>query len=148
MNSLFNNIETNYAEYQYWLTLPNQNKLLYLFDIYSIESNKNKDSALDLTNFFKNVYNELENSEQHEESIDWANIPDDQDRVDVMVDDNNIMIESNSLRAVLYVIFKFVESGYIIRRDIAVEKMFRKDKVTRYLRVFKIINQAPDLCFN
>ena len=65
-----------------------------------------------------------------------------------MIDDQNIMIESNSLKALRFVTYKFIESGYILRRDISIEKMFRKDKVTRYLRVFKIINQAPDLCFN
>ena len=58
------------------------------------------------------------------------------------------MIESNSLKALRFVTYKFIESGYILRRDLAVEKMFRKDKVTKYLRVFKIINQASDLCFN
>lgn len=144
----FDTINTNYAEYQFWLTLPNQNKLLYLFDLYAIESDKVNGKTMDLSGFFKSVHNELSESEIDNNSDEWANIPDDQDRVDVMIDDNNIMIESNSLRAVRYVIFKFVESGYIIRRDIAVEKMFRKDKVTKYLRIFKIISQAPDICCN
>ena len=144
----FDTINTNYAEYQFWLTLPNQNKLLYLFDLYAIESDKVNGKTMDLSGFFKSVHNELSESETDNNSDEWANIPDDQDRVDVMIDDNNIMIESNSLRAVRYVIFKFVESGYIIRRDIAVEKMFRKDKVTKYLRIFKIISQAPDICCN
>jgi hypothetical protein len=144
----FDTINTNYAEYQFWLTLPNQNKLFYLFDLYTAESDKVNGKSMDLSGFFKSVHNELSESETDNNSNEWANIPDDQDRVDVMIDDNNIMIESNSLRAVRYVIFKFIESGYIIRRDIAVEKMFRKDKVTKYLRIFKIISQAPDICYN
>jgi hypothetical protein len=150
MNSLFENIAVNHVEYQYWLNLSDSDKLVYLFQLYSIETNKNNQSitAVDLTNFFKTVYNELDSADNHEEITNIDNFDDDQDRVDVMIDENNIMIESNSLRAVRYVIFKFVESGYIIRRDIAVEKMFRKDKVTKYLRIFKIINQAPDICSN
>ena len=65
-----------------------------------------------------------------------------------MIDEQNIMIESNSLKALRFVTYKFVECGYIIRRDHAVEKMFRKDKVTRYLRIFRIIDQSAGICLN
>ena len=90
------------------------------------------------------------------ESIDSTNqiIPEkwdstsDIEHVDVMIDDENIMIESNSLRAVRHVTYKFIESGYILKRDIALEKMFRKDKSTRYIRVFKIINYSSEMCLN
>ena len=105
--------------------------------------------GLDLSAFFTEV---RDNLEQYNRSIDTVNHelniinsePDheDVDFVDVMIDDENIMIESNSLRAVRHVIYKFMESGYILRRDIVLEKMFRKDKSTRYIRVFKIINYS------
>lgn len=143
MNTIFSSIGANYSEYQYWLSLPESAKIKWLFDIYdSLMTNK----SIDLSQFFNGVYQSLQ--DETDLDIEMYSIPDDQDRVDVMIDDNNIMIESNSLRAVKYVIFKFVESGYIIRRDVAVEKMFKKDKVTKYLRIFKIINQAPDICCN
>jgi hypothetical protein len=143
MNTIFSSISANYSEYQYWLSLPESAKIKWLFDIYdSLMTNK----SIDLSQFFNGVYQSLQ--DETDPDIEMYSIPDDQDRVDVMIDDNNIMIESNSLRAVKYVIFKFVESGYIIRRDVAVEKMFKKDKVTKYLRIFKIINQAPDICCN
>ncbi len=69
-------------------------------------------------------------------------------RVDVMIDNENLMIESDSLKALRLVTYKFVESGYILQRDLLVEKMFRKDKVTKYLRVFRIVDQSTGLCFN
>jgi hypothetical protein len=65
-----------------------------------------------------------------------------------MIDDETIMIETNNLKALRHVIFKFIETGYIIQRDIVLEKMFRKDKMTKYLRIFRIINQSTGLCFN
>ena len=58
------------------------------------------------------------------------------------------MIESDSLSAVRKVIRKFMESGYIISRDTKMEKLFKPDKVTRYMRVFKIINHASTFSLN
>ena len=65
-----------------------------------------------------------------------------------MIDDQNILIESNNLRAVREVTNHFMESGYILARDRKLEKMFRKDKITRYLRVFTIISQVTTICLN
>jgi len=145
MNTIFSHITANYSEYQYWCSLSASDQVKWLFQIYdAVTVNK----SIDLTQFFNGVYESLDQSSTESYDVEWSDVPDDQDRVDVMIDDNNIMIESNSLKAIRFVIFKFVESGYIIRRDIAVEKMFRKDKVTKYLRIFKIINQAPDICCN
>jgi len=148
MKTIFSNIHVNYSEYEYWCSLDIVNQLQLIFDLYDSQTIKNK--SIDLSQFFNGVYESLESdtTNNDQSNSEFENISDDSDRVDVMIDDNNIMIESNSLRAVRYVIFKFVESGYIIRRDVAVEKMFRKDKVTRYLRIFKIISQAPDICCN
>ena len=147
MKSIFSHMVFNYSEYQYWLTLSDTEKLIYLFDAFSAVSQQTKITKLDLSEFFNSIKPELENNSMHDQIEDLFE-RDDIDRVDVMIDDQNIMIESNSLKALRFVTYKFIESGYILRRDISIEKMFRKDKVTRYLRVFKIINQAPDLCFN
>jgi hypothetical protein len=147
MKGIFSHMVFNYSEYQYWLTLPDSEKLIYLFDAFSAVSQQTKITKLDLSEFFNSIKPELENNSMDDQIEDLFE-RDDIDRVDVMIDDQNIMIESNSLKALRFVTYKFIESGYILRRDISIEKMFRKDKVTRYLRVFKIINQAPDLCFN
>ena len=65
-----------------------------------------------------------------------------------MIDSENIVIESNSLKAVKLMTYKFVDSGYLLKRDSNIEKIFRKDKLTRYLRVYKIIGQSSCLCYN
>lgn len=149
MKTIFSYITITYSEYKYYIDLPEEDQLLFLFNAY--ESECVKSSGIDLAGFFEGVKrslseknNEIEDLETYEYSDDI----DDLDRVDVLIDDQNIMIESNSLKALKFVTYKFIECGYIIRRDLVVEKLFKKDKVTRYLRVFKIINQAPDLCFN
>ena len=151
MKSIFSYMFANYAEYQYFLTLPKCEQIQYLFDIYDVEHKKS--NGIDLSSFFdalKSTIIEAKEQELKQEPYEFEEFPgaENADRVDVMIDDTNIMIESNSLKAVRFVTYKFVESGYILQRDIAVEKMFRRDKITRYLRVFKIINQATDLCFN
>jgi hypothetical protein len=43
---------------------------------------------------------------------------------------------------------RFIEAGYILQRDIEQEKMFRKDKVTKYMRIFYIVDQIAGICFN
>jgi hypothetical protein len=58
------------------------------------------------------------------------------------------MIETNSLKALRYTIYKFFEIGYILNRDEETEKMFRTSKNTKYIRIFKIIDQGPSICLN
>jgi hypothetical protein len=79
------------------------------------------------------------------ESPEYANDP---NRVDVLIDDDNIMIESNSLKAIKHIVYKFAESGYLLRRDFETEKMFKRDKLTKYLRIFHVIDQIPSICTN
>lgn len=149
MGSIFSNIQKTYAEYEFWKTLSNEDKVNFLFDMYSVQQHAGK--TIDLESFFKSIKDGLEDAEEepelaHVESYDFdANAL---DRVDVMIDDSNIMIESNNLKALRAVTYKFIESGYILQRDVIMEKLFRKDKLTKYLRIFKIINQSTDLCFN
>jgi hypothetical protein len=149
MKTVFSHIVITYSEYKYYSDLDVNDQLFFLFDVYEAECVKS--NGIDLAGFFEGVKQSLiEKTTQPEifENFDYSEDNQEVDRVDVMIDEQNIMIESNSLKALRFVSYKFVECGYILRRDLAVEKMFRKDKVTRYLRVFKIINQATDLCFN
>lgn len=151
MKTVFSHVVVNYAEYQYFKSIDTVDQLFFLFDIYDAECVKT--TGLDLSSFFDALKNSITDKPQYVESntienFDYIEDSKDADRVDVMIDEQNIMIESNSLKALRFVTYKFVESGYILQRDLAVEKLFKKDKVTRYLRVFKIIHQVPDLCFN
>jgi hypothetical protein len=151
METIFDSITVNYSEYEYYNKLVDSEKinfLLQLFDQAFMISN-----GLDLSGFFSSINKEAldemveENTDVEHiyESKDYA---DDPNRVDVLIDEDNIMIESNSLKAVKHIIYKFAESGYILRRDFESEKMFKRDKITKYLRIFYVIDQVPSICTN
>ena len=156
MKSLFSNVHIGYAEYEYWRSLGDIEKLQYLFELHHMESFRNDYNAnINLNKFFETLNDELQSdnfgTEKEPENINFEAYEfdlDAEDRVDVMIDDSNIMIESNNLKALRAVSYKFVEAGYILRRDVILEKVFKKDKLTKYLRIFRIINQVTDLCSN
>jgi len=147
MKSIFSYCNVNYAEWQYFNTLSDTDKVQYMFDIYEAAHQKGTD-GIDLSKFFENIKETLIKSDviQAEATVEDGNA--NADRVDVMIDDENIMIESNSLKALRFVSLRFMESGYILQRDKDTEKMFRKDKVTRYLRVYRIVDQVSGICIN
>ena len=148
MKTIFDEIHVGHPEFEYFNQLPKQDQLQYFFDVYEAQQSIQNDAGLipNLKSFFESVHASLDKEETESETsaIDPGNIQ----RVDVTIDDENIMIESNSLRAVRHVTNKFIESGYIIQRDPATEKMFKKDKVTRYIRVFRIIDFITGICLN
>jgi len=145
--SIFSQMSQPYTLYEYWKSLEGSEQLNYLFDQYEAGMYAQDSLNVDLSEYFKGIAADLDSMDAEPQVFEFDDDVD-ADRVDVMIDDTNILIESNSLKAVRFVTYKFIESGYILQRDIPVEKMFRKDKVTKYLRVFKIINQAPDICTN
>lgn len=151
MQTLFDKIFIGKAEYSATKLMHSAECLQYLFDIFDATSKQTKN--MDLTAFFTDVQRTLEQYhenilvESHDVVMPAVN-SESMDFVDVMIDDHNIMIESNSLRAVRHVTNKFIESGYILQRDFATEKMFRKDKTTRYIRIYRIINFINSMCLN
>ena len=145
MDTKFDKLKISKQEYNYFLTLDPRERLDYLFDLYVASSQTV--TAFDLGNFFTALHEDVDSYTDYPE-VDLDNLPSDVDRVDVLIDDDNIMIETNSLKALRHVFTKFVESGFILRRDRETEKMFRKDKMTKYLRVFYIIDQISGICFN
>ena len=156
MKSLFSNVHIGYSEYEYWRSLGDTEKLQYLFELHHMESFRNDYNAnINLNKFFETLNDELQSdnfgTEKEPDEVNFEAYEfdlDAEDRVDVMIDDSNIMIESNNLKALRAVSYKFVEAGYILRRDVILEKVFKKDKLTKYLRIFRIINQVTDLCSN
>jgi hypothetical protein len=134
----------NYAEYSYFKQLTATDKVLYLFENWDAAIARS--AGIDLNSVFDLIRESLDSNDRM--ISDDREAAADTEHVDVMIDDENIMIESNSLRATRHIIYKFMESGYILRRDTKMEKMFKKDKVTRYLRVFKIIDQTATICLN
>lgn len=142
MKTIFDTVFVSKTEYSYFNQLDSIDQVNYMFDLYDAAISPNK-NIMDLSAFFDGVRASLENAE-----ISTINEIPDNERVDVMIDDQNIMIESNSLKAVRAIAGKFMEAGYLLSRDKEMEKMFRKDKITRYMRIFKIISQVSTLCFN
>jgi esterase/lipase len=143
MKTIFDNVIISNTEYAYFAQLDRFDQINYFFDLY--EESSQRTNVLDLSSFFDGVRSALENVS---DSTAVSTVPRDHDQVDVIIDDENILIESNSIRAVKHITMRFIESGYILSRDVNMEKMFRKDKVTRYMRIFKIIDQVSTLCFN
>jgi hypothetical protein len=143
MKTIFDTIIISNTEYAYFAQLESIDQINYFFDLYDESSQRT--NTLDLSAFFEGVRSALENAT---DDTSVSKIPRDHDRVDVIIDDQNILIESNSIRAIKHITMRFIEAGYILSRDTNMEKMFRKDKVTRYMRIFKIIDQVSTLCFN
>jgi hypothetical protein len=143
MKTIFDTTLVSKDEYIYFKQLKVKEQIQYFFELY--DSLIRENGVMDLGYFFASVKSSLESQDESELIV---NLPDDWDRVDIVIDDKNILIESDSLRAIKEITTKFMESGYILRRDVDLEKSFRKDKVTRYLRIFRIISQASHLCFN
>lgn len=144
MKNTFDDVKVTYSEYSYFKDLPKKEQIQYFFELYDAALADSR--ALDLSAFFESIHNELQKPdlsayppEEYEKTADW---------VDVLIDDEIIMIESNSLRSCREVALRFAESGYILRRDKAMEKSFRKDKNTRYMRIYQIIDQVSTICLN
>ena len=154
MATIFDKIFVTKAEYSIIKTMHASEQMQWLFDAFNATTRQT--GTLDLSAFFKDVKEELEDYNKsipeffEKTTTEQIELPADKDIdfVDVMIDDENIMIESNSLRALRHVKDKFIESGYMLQRDTATEKMFRKDKTTRYIRVFRIINYTSSMCLN
>jgi hypothetical protein len=148
MKTLIDHIEITYSEYSYFKELSNADKLQYMFESY--ESKDIPGLDLNLSTFFESIKSAviIEHNLEHDTFYDLDNYLDSNEKVDVTIDDTNIMIETNSLKALRHVSYRFVESGYILQRDRLTEKMFQKDKITKYIRVFRILNHTSSICSN
>jgi hypothetical protein len=112
----------------------------------SYESKDMPDMNLNLSTFFESIKSAV--IIEHDTFYESENYIDSDQKVDVTINDTNIMIETNSLKALRHVSYRFVESGYILQRDRLTEKMFQKDKLTKYIRVFRILNYTSSICSN
>jgi len=149
MKKTLEHIKIKDAEFNYFITLSPSDQLTYFFELYEAERNV-QSGNINLKQFFNNIKEALDNKEEDSIEIDLTknDIPENYNLVDILIDDKRIMIESDSLRAVRRVIRKFIESGYIMSRDYKMEKIFKEDKVTRYMRVFRIINHGSCFSYN
>lgn len=137
MKSVVNNIHISNYEYNYIVELSSKKKFSYLIERFDFATQQKHE--LNLTEFFNEISHDDETEEYSIEfsSKDSAELNDDQ--VDVMIDNENILIESNSLKNIRVTIKNFFELGYILQRDLNTEKIFKPNKVTRYIRVYTIV---------
>ena len=147
MKTIFDEIKVNWAEFNYFKQLSKVDRISFLFEIIEAAEIRLEDGMS-----FAKVFNMIKESFAEDvpeiKTVDALELPADAEKVDVMIDDDSIMIESNSLVALRHIVYKFFEAGYILSRDTHTEKLFRKDKVTKYLRIFRIIDQVSTICIN
>jgi hypothetical protein len=146
MKPIFDLMTVNYAEYSYFKQLPKKERILFFMELYEAALYRYSNNNLDLGKFFATLKDQI--VESTELDTEHVSMPRGSDHIEVLIDDENLMIESNSLKAVRHIVYKFIESGYILQRDKNMEKAFKRDKITRYMRVFKIIDQISCICTN
>ena len=162
MQNIFQHITMTKAEYQVMLQYSPAEKFQYLTDIF--QSHQDLSKSLETEDFSKTLgdfFDELtkgmdsddptEDDDDDDESyyeVNSEDIPDSKNRVDILIDDDYVLVESDSLKALKHIVNNFFDNGYILHRDTETEKMFRKDKLTRYLRVYSIIGINPVICPN
>ena len=148
MKNPIHNIYISPSEYSYIVDLTGIEKFKYLVELFDVEEKRD----INLNEFFESIQSDLNDSEnvydipsnlEHEMDAE-----DDAERVDVMIDDQHVLIESNSLKNIRVIVKNLFESGYILSRDHGVESMFKTNKVTRYLRVYKITGIVNMMCLN
>ena len=147
MKNKVEDINVNYSEFAYFSRLSENDRLNYFFQLFEGKVVK---PGLDLKEFFNQLDADDTNLNDTTDSYtyDDDDILDSESLVDIMIDNEFIMIESNSLKSIRIVITRFMESGYMLSRDLESEKMFKPDKRTRYLRVYQIIDQTTGICLS
>ena len=143
MNSQLDNIEVLLPEFNFFQQLDSRDKFLYLTEIYELETKKEINP--NIVENLKTFFDDLTELQQYDV---FNNTNSNFNKVDVIVDNENIVLESNSLSAVRHIKNRCIDDGYILIREQSIEKIFKKNKVTRYLRVYKIIGRVFHLCYN
>jgi hypothetical protein len=142
MKSLFEHDIITYSEYEYFKSLAKSDKIKYMFELYETTL---VPQNLNLNMFFETIKSAVLNS-KYIPIVEAPKVK--QSIIDVTIDDEIIMIETDNLKALRTVLWRFVESGYVLRRELNMEKMFRKNKHTKYIRIFQILNRSSSICPN
>ena len=147
MKNKVGDINVNYSEFAYFSRLSEDDRLNYFFQLFEGRVIK---PGLDLKEFFNQL--DIDDTNLNATNVSYVHddddISDSNNLVDIMLDNEFIMIESNSLKSIRIVITRFMELGYMLSRDLESEKMFKQDKRTRFVRVYQIIDQTTGICLN
>lgn len=142
MKTIFDNHVITYSEFEYFKSLPNSSKVNYMFELFEPQLAK---TGINLNTFFELIHD----ISFYKQDLIVDQLPDKhKNAVDVTIDEDKILIETNNLRALRTISYRFIESGYILRRDLILEKQYRKRKAAKYMRIFHIINHDSSICPN
>lgn len=142
MKTIFDMHVITYSEFEYFKSLSNSSKVNYMFELF--ESHLVK-PGINLNTFFELIHDIA----SYKQDLIIDHLPAKQKNVvDVTIEDDKILIETNNLRALRTISYRFIESGYILRRDLILEKKYRKRKAAKYMRIFHIINHDSSICSN
>ena len=157
MKNVFQHITVSKNEYQVMLQYTASEKLQYLINVFQNQFEFDSPDLLKpLDDFFDELASSMPLDMDDADDDDDAEIVDfdsddsydSKNRVDILIDNDNVLVESNSLKALRHIVYNFFDTGYILQRDSETEKMFRKDKLTRYLRVYRIVGVGTIICPN
>ena len=143
----FDNIHIGSPEYSFFSDLDGIEKLEYLIEIYDLETRK-ENVEIGLESGLNDFFDDISKDDIEEFEFSTHNIDASFERVDVLIDPDHILIESDSLKAVRHITRKIIGNGYILLRDKETEKDFKKSKVGRYLRIYSIIGNENHLCYS
>ena len=142
MKPLFEHNIITYSEYEYFKSLDKSDKIKYMFELYETTL---VPQNLNLNMFFETIKSAVLNS-KYIPIVEAPKVK--QSIIDVTIDDEIIIIETDNLKGLRTVLWRFVESGYVLRRETNMEKMFKKNKHTKYIRIFQILNRSSSICPN
>ena len=106
MSNYLKDIEVQLPEFNFFQQLSSSEKFLYLTEIYELETKKNSD-----TNIVKNLQTFFEDVTELQQYDVFNTGGEEFDKVDVLVDNENLVLESNSLSAVRQIKNRFIENN-------------------------------------
>ena len=114
MNNIFDNITVRLPELHYFQQLLRKEKIYYFLELYETSTNSQELQTSGLKEGLQQFFDDLEFESTNElpyyESYDIGS-DDHYNRVDILVDNENLVIESNSLKAVRSIKDKLVTNG-------------------------------------
>jgi len=143
----FNEYIIDQDDYEFFDSLPKDEKILFLYDlicddIYGIGSINSipEDNTQDLNEPIKNIKDEL--PEVVAKSINEFS------KVNILVIDNNIILNSDSKKYINEVIHDMINDGCILSKYVLSKKSLLIFKQQKYCQAYSIIGKEAKICKN
>jgi len=143
----FNEYIIDQDDYEFFDSLPKDEKILFLYDlicddVYGIGSINSiqEDTTQDLNEPTKNIKDEL--PEVVAKSINEFS------KVNILVIDNNIILNSDSKKYINEVIHDMINDGCILSKYVLSKKSLLIFKQQKYCQAYSIIGKEAKICKN